>query len=216
MKARCNNVFDCLDESDESVCEPFSIDKKKYKKTFPPFTGLNKTIINIRIAINDISQIDELAMTFTSEVQIFLRWRDERINFRNLAQSKKLLSKDWHDQIWLPPLYFGNSKGSALILSSNFIKVFIIPHGQPLLNKISELNEANIFKGEENDLELSSWNELTFKCNFELWRYPFDVQKCSVEVSIPIELRNFTLLNPIEFKYTGIFHLIIQTENCGI
>ena len=100
-------------------------------------------------------------------------------------------------------------------VSSNFIKVFIIPHGQPLLNKISELNEANIFKGEENDLELSSWKELTFKCNFELWRYPFDIQKCSVEVSIPIELRNYTLLNPIEFKYTGIFHLIIQTENCG-
>ena len=215
MKARCNNVFDCLDESDESVCEPFSIDKKKYSKTFPPFTGSKKTIINIKIAVYEISNIDELAMTFTSEVQIFLTWRDERITFRNLGHSKKLLSKDWHDQIWLPPLYFGNSKGSALILSSNFIKVFIIPLGQPLLNKISELNEANIFKGEENDLELSSWKELTFKCNFELWRYPFDIQKCSVEVSIPIELRNYTLLNPIEFKYTGIFHLIIQTENCG-
>ena len=128
---------------------------------------------------------------------------------------KRILSKVWYDQIWLPPLYFYNTKEYDVILNGNYIEVAIIPHGEPILNKISELNEANIFKGEENDLELSSWKELTFKCNFELWRYPFDVQKCSVEVSIPSELRNYTLLNPIEFIYTGIFNLMIQIENFG-
>ena len=208
MKARCNNVFDCLDESDENVCEPFSIDKKKYSKTFPPFTGSNKTIINIRIAVNDISNIDELAMTFTSEVQIYLTWRDERITFRNLPQSKKLLSKEWHDQIWLPPLYFSSTKDSKLVLSGNFIKVFIIPSGKPLLNKISELNEANILKGEENDIELLSWNDFTFKCNFKLWSYPFDIQDCSVDVKLPMELRNETILNITNFAYTGSFDLL--------
>ena len=155
-------------------------------------------------------------MTFTSEVKIFLRWTDQRITFRNLAQSRKVLSEVWHEQIWLPPLYFSNTKEYIRVLNGNYIEVAIITCSQPLVNELSELNEANIFKGEENDLELSSWNELTFKCNFELWRYPFDVQKCSVEVSIPSELRNYTLLNPIEFIYTGILNLIIQIENCGI
>ena len=147
-------------------------------------------------------------MTFTSEVQIYLTWRDERITFRNLPQSRKLLSKEWHDQIWLPPLYFSNTKGSELVLSGNFIKVFIITCGKPLLNKISELNEANIFKGEENDIELLSWNEFTFKCNFNLWSYPFDVQDCSVDVKIPMELRNETILNITNFAYTGSFDLL--------
>ena len=217
MKARCNNVFDCSDASDESVCIPFSIDEKSYTNTFPPFTGSNKTIIDIRLDIGSIGDIDELSMTFTSVVKIFLRWRDQRITYRNLvrpnlAQSKKKeLSKVWYDQIWLPPLYFSNTKESIQILSGNSIEVAINPHGQQegyYVNKISELNEANIFKGEENDLELQSGNELTFKCHFELWRYPFDLQHCSVNVEIPSEWRNYIILNPIEFIYSGIFYLI--------
>ena len=205
LKARCNNVFDCSDGSDEGFCEPLSIDKKKYRKAFPPFTGSSKTIIDIRIHIGSIDSIDELAMTFTSEVAIFLRWRDERITFNNLAQSKNILSKDWMDQIWLPSLYFPNTKENKGILTGNSIEVVIIPHGQPTLNKVSELNEENTFKGQENDLELESWNDLTFKCNFELWRYPFDVQHCSVDVKIQKNLRNYTILNPIEIIYAGIF-----------
>ena len=206
MKVRCNDVFDCSDRSDERVCEPLSIDNEEYRKAFPPFTGSNKTIINIRISIDDISHIDELAMTFTSEVGIFLRWRDERITFSNLAQSKNLLSKKWQDQIWLPSLYFANTNDNKDILSSMY-EVAITPYGQSTHNKISDLNEANTFKGEENDLELTSWNELPFKCNFELWRYPFDVQRCSVNVKISIEMRKYTILNPntIEITYAGTY-----------
>ena len=208
MKTRCNDVFDCNDGSDENVCVPLTIDKNNYKKTFPPFTGSNKTIINVGIDIESIESIDELSMTFMSEVIIFLRWRDQRITFRNLdfvdqMWIKDILSKVWHDQIWLPPLYFSNTKEYKDILNGNYFRVAIITRGQPLLEKISELNEANIFKGEENDLELKSRNSLTFKCNFELWRYPFDVQHCSVDIKNPLELRNYTILDPTEFIYTG-------------
>ena len=142
-------------------------------------------------------------MTFTSEVRIFLRWRDERITFRNLAQSKEVLSKVWHDQIWLPPPFFQNAKGNNWEILSGYNQVSIIPLDQPLINKISELNEANIFKGEETGIEVNSWSEQTFSCNFELQNYPFDVQDCSVDVHIPTELRNYTILNPTEFIYAG-------------
>ena len=197
-------MFDCSDGSDENVCEPLMIDEKKYRKTFPPFYGKQRTQINISIAIYSIENIDELAKTFVAEIRVKLRWRDQRITFKNLDKSKKALSKVWHEKIWLPPLYFSNTKENKPILEGRPLDVNVITKSEPILNEISEVDESNVFKGDDNDLELLSKNELAFKCLFDLSRFPFDIQYCSIIVKIPLELRNYTTLKLIDLTYSGL------------
>ena len=75
--------------------------------------------------------------------------------------------------------------------------------GNPIPNGHSYLNEGNKFNGSENDLKLSAMHQCEFQCMFDLTRFPFDAQKCSIDVQIPWENKNYVSLQPEEVKYSG-------------
>ena len=78
LKKRCDNIFDCIDGSDESNCERLLLDKKNYIQVFPPFIKSEKSKISVEIDIQSIKNIDELAMSFNAEVSIYIQWKDPR------------------------------------------------------------------------------------------------------------------------------------------
>ena len=125
LERRCDNVFDCTDGSDEDNCKPLEIDEKNYRKTFPPFTRSHKTELKLDLKISAISKIDELANTFKGDLDIELKWIDQRITFNNLAKNGNFLNKFWQDQIWLPPLYFSNTVDNLPITMGNIFQVEI-------------------------------------------------------------------------------------------
>ncbi len=47
----------------------------------------------------------------------------------------------------------------------------------------SHLNKDEHFDGEENPFIYSRFYDLTFNCDFQLERYPFDYQRCFIEVT---------------------------------
>ena len=204
LERRCDNVFDCSDESDEDNCEPLEIDEKNYRKTFPPFLRSHNTEVRLGLFIQQISQIDELAKTFKGELYIRLKWRDHRITFNNLEKNgSNILNRFWEDQIWLPPFYYSNTVDDVPILMGNRVRVEIKRQGEPKGNDVSRINEEYQFSGKENELNLVAKDELIYKCNFELSWFPFDAQHCSIIIAIPNELRKYTTLIPYKVEYWG-------------
>ena len=56
------------------------------------------------------------------------------------------------------------------------------------LRDFSYVHEDRIYKGSKNDLQVTSYTESYFRCNFDLRNYPFDAQKCSIDLKIPRDL----------------------------
>ena len=159
--------------SDEKSCEQLNIDKD-YRKTIAPYgSKLVKTDITIdELKVHGITNIDVMANTFDAEVTIRLRWRDHRLTFNDLKA-------DWNHlnaktQIWLPPLYLSNTKGNVPISTADVFDLQIKRQGVAVRNDVSQLNERNMYSGDENDLYLKVKIESSFICSFELSTFPFD------------------------------------------
>ena len=153
--------------------------------------------------INSITDIDQMAMTFLGDITLTIEWRDWRIKFKDLKENGNYLNKYWQNEIWLPPLYFSNTIGNVPILIDDSKTVKILRQGESIYNDVSELNEGHIFSGEENGLQLKTQYEQTFKCLFELSKFPFDTQYCTMNIKIPQEIRNYTQLKTKTLTYSG-------------
>ena len=212
MEDRCNDFFDCKDDSDEVDCETLVIDQSSYRKRMPPISRSKKVHIAISITVNSFTNIDELAMTFKANLKVKFQWRDERIKFKNLAINGNFLSHDKQKKIWIPRAYFSNTEGNIPIANDDSMEVMVFRQGLPEKYDQSELNEGNTYNGAENDLVLTSMLEPKFKCLFELTNFPFDTQHCSIDIERFPEFKNYTVLIPNELTYQGNFNLIKNSK----
>ena len=203
LDKRCDNVFDCLDSSDEDHCEALWIHEKNYRKTLPPFSRHQKTIIKVNLIITEITKVDEISMIFKAGLKLTLQWKDGRINFKNLANGSNFLNKHWQHQIWLPPLFYTNTEDNVQILKGDIVQVEVLRQGKPKYNTVSRLNEGRLFNGEENELQLIAKDELEFACLYNLLWFPFDTQKCSIDIRIPLDLRDYITLETKTVTYRG-------------
>ena len=214
LTLRCNKEFDCADGSDEGYCEPFAIDEKSYIKTFPPNIKDQKPFITLKMDIQSIKSIDEIAMEFRAEVNVLLQWRDPRITYKNLAEKDNFLNRLWINKIWLPHLAFSNTELNRRISiddeGDDSVMVKIIRKGLPEFNALNYLNEGNKFNGSENDLQLSVTHQCNFRCKFDLAEFPFDAQKCSIDFQMPWLDRKHMILQPSEVQYLGISTLSLK------
>jgi len=168
--------------------------KDSYRKIMPNYSMGQKTEIAVAAKLKSITDIDQLAMTYKGDIKIILCWKDGRISFIDLGPNGTYLNKHWKEQIWLPPLYFPNTVGKLSLSIDEGFTVKILKQGESELNDDSELNEGYMFKGDENELQLTSHYEYTFHCTFELSKFPFDTQHCNMTLKVPSEMGDYIKL----------------------
>ena len=80
---------------------------------------------------------------------------------------------------------FGNSVGDLQIEMDDFAYLMVQPTvGAAKKNTIEKLHEDEYFQGSLCPLELSRIYDLELHCQFQLRNYPFDYQRCYIDVSI--------------------------------
>ena len=101
MRNRCDEIENCLDKSDETFCEIFTLDSDRYRNEYPPIlTNGSGLPVNIDVTIYSIGSFEEIGMTYRVNFLIKIKWYDERITFVNLKDPTQKVVITISDLFW--------------------------------------------------------------------------------------------------------------------
>ena len=174
------------DKSDEVGCQLIILENN-YNKYIPPI-GRGKdgsTIpanVNISITLMKVVEIEETDHSIHLQFQISLQWKENRVRYQNLKEETSLnaLTDDDIKTIWLPLIVYDNTdqkEVTRLGVEWEWItRVTVTREGSFTRSDIWEVDEAEIFDGDQNTLVMTQTYTHEFQCKYELQRYPFDTQ----------------------------------------
>ena len=188
MEERCDQMPDCVDETDEMDCRILAL-KKGYNQRVPPvgkISGkakrLKKVEVNVSLTLFKVVAIEEEDHSIQLQFQIILEWKENRATYHNLKSESYLnaLSQDEIKTLWLPlVVYLNTDQQETTRLGvdwewSTFVNVQ--RKGNPTRGGYEVLDETYLFKGDENSLMMTQSYTHDFQCVYQLQKYPFDTQ----------------------------------------
>lgn len=150
--------------SDLSQWRVQDIIPKNYNNQQPPVFDGQPVSVDISLSILTFRKISEADQSFSIDVFMHEAWTDKRLNLPvgfNSSQ-RLILGSQWISQIWIPSLNFRNARSVSVFQS-------LAPTVYATLN-----NESQIY--------LSAKLSLDLNCNMHMSKYPFDTQRCNVEI----------------------------------
>ena len=186
MVERCNQVPDCRDESDERGCQ-LMILKDGYNKNIPPIRRAEDgsaipANVSISITLMRVVEIEERHHSIHLQFEINLQWKENRVTYHNLKEETSLnaLSNADISKLWLPLIIYDNTdqKDSTRLgwINEWLTRVSVDKEGPFSRSGINDVDEAEIFEGNENTLVMTQTYTHTFQCQYMLQKYPFDTQ----------------------------------------
>ena len=214
MVKRCDDKFDCKDKSDENKCNKVFLDEKFYNNDIPPYIIGSNVRINVSIYLSSVDNII-LPSTFDTKFLLELTWKDYRITYHDL-QEVNIINDETRESIWIPPLYFSNSKDNEILKNDEKTIISILKMTQPKFNSNKELHEITVYEGSQTLIKYHRKYSMIVICHYQLQYYPFDHQICTIDVEIPILLQNYIDIFPQRTGNLGVSELdqflITKTE----
>ena len=192
MTKRCDNLPNCRDRSDETKCTLWELEGIGYNKEIPPI-GMNLEsvdLVEVQISIHlmKVINIDEEKNKIDLQFEICLEWYENRVTYNNLKSETAMnVLNSWKQKrIWLPLVIFYNTdqkETTRLGMQNEWsTEVNVVRKGNFTRSGLDSVDEVEMFKGDENPLIMKQVYTHRFQCKYDLDRYPFDTQHCSIDM----------------------------------
>ena len=214
MEKRCDGKSNCRDGTDEENCQTIVTFAGYNKFLVPEPIGTDNLLtINISFIIDEIITIDEKNGYFLVKLTFIRSWFNPQLKYQNLKKeaTKNTMTEDDIEFMWIPFSLLNNIKHTDEIKKTEVRDtMFIIPNKEFKFKKGDKTNIQNtmLFDGSENSIQYERTITVNFICNYNMKWYPFDTQKCVVEM---YHTEDSITLNPISVNYTGPKELMQHT-----
>ena len=136
----------------------------------------------LNLALQRVVAIEEDDYSISFKFKINLIWRENRVSYQNLKHdsTSNLFTQEEVNMIWLPRVvYWNTDQEETTRLGAEWewaTDISVEREGEPVRNSEENIDEAEIFHGAENSLNMEQTYTHAFQCVFKLGKYPFDTQ----------------------------------------
>jgi len=205
---RCDGRPQCSDKSDEIDCEIILIDEAYYKEILPPGKdGADITYVNVSFSVLTVLKISEVDDLFYIKFRLISEWNDPRLSYKNVKEvsTKNVISDVQRGQIWVPEMVFSNTEEDLNTILDDKAIINIIRNKENLfkISKKDDIENYQIFSGDENTLSLSRVYNVKFICIYGVMFYPFDSQVCYADIILKGNVEDFMKIVPDRMDFPG-------------
>ena len=188
MNKRCDQVPNCRDHSDERGCNVLVLEEGYNKRVLPvgkneeKMDEITPVAVVVSLTLLKIVAIKEEDHSIELQFQIIMKWNEIRATYHNLKAETYLnaLSLEEIRSLWLPLLIYTNTdqqETTRLGVEWEWsTDVSVIREGNFTRSGYEMVDEAEIFRGDENSLIMTQSYTHEFQCTYQLGKYPFDTQ----------------------------------------
>ena len=136
----------------------------------------------VNISILKLVDIDEEDYSIEIQFEINLGWKENRATYQNLKGSNALnaLTKKDIEKLWLPKIIYENTDQKETTRLGTIweweTNVEVRREGNFTKSGLEVVDEAYIYKGNENTLIMTQTYTHKFQCQYNFENYPFDTQ----------------------------------------
>ncbi|XP_050704516.1 uncharacterized protein LOC126989965 [Eriocheir sinensis] len=180
--ARCNDIADCRDRSDEAECSVV-VRPEGYDPYYPPPPRPGETPPLDLVYHVDVYSMDDITTEggkATMNVGMTLTWHDPRIKFLNLKPDIKNYFPC--DLVWTPSVRAVSGHGEGTVLQTNNYEKFCFVHAndEKVARPLTDPFMSHQAEGSTHAIQNYVGVLASTPCHFQLMRYPFDMQRCNI------------------------------------